>query len=72
MVSLYADRPNIEVATASNVAGPYTIQTIPALHPLAPSGTWDSYRVDEPFVFQHRDGTGSWYIWEMQVQQRSR
>jgi len=52
----YADRPNIEVATATSPAGPYTIQTEPVLQPLAPTGTWDSYRVDEPYVFQRNDG----------------
>ena len=52
----YADRPNIEVATASNVEGPYTVVTTPVLQPSAPTGAWDSYRVDEPYVFQRSDG----------------
>ncbi|MHC1731102.1 MAG: DUF2341 domain-containing protein [Bacteroidales bacterium] len=52
----YADRPNIEVATATNVEGPYTIQTAPVLQPSAPTGAWDSFRVDEPYVFQRNDG----------------
>ncbi len=52
----YADRPNIEVATATNVEGPYTIQPTPVLQPSAPTGAWDSFRVDEPYVFQRNDG----------------
>lgn len=52
----YADRPNIEVATATDVAGPYTIQAAPVLQPSAPTGAWDSFRVDEPYVFQRGDG----------------
>ncbi|MHC1731101.1 MAG: DUF2341 domain-containing protein [Bacteroidales bacterium] len=52
----YADRPNIMVATATRVDGTFTIQPTPVLQPLALSGTWDSYRVDEPYVFQRRDG----------------
>ena len=52
----YADRPNIEVATATNVEGPYTIQPAPVLQPSAPTGAWDSFRVDEPYVFQRADG----------------
>jgi hypothetical protein len=50
----YADRPNIMVATSSNAGGPYTINTTPVLQPV---GTWDDYRVDEPYVFQRNDGT---------------
>jgi len=52
----YADRPNIRVATSTRVDGTFTIQPTPVLQPLALSGTWDSYRVDEPYVFQRRDG----------------
>ncbi|MCU0458726.1 MAG: DUF2341 domain-containing protein [Bacteroidales bacterium] len=52
----YADRPNIEVATATNIEGPYTIQPTPVLQPSAPTGAWDSFRVDEPYVFQRNDG----------------
>lgn len=51
----YSDRPNIMVATASNVAGPYSnISTV--LQPSGPSPAWDFYRVDEPYVFQRSDG----------------
>lgn len=52
----YADRPNIRVATSTNVAGPYTINPTPVLQPSAPTGAWDSFRVDEPYVFQRSDG----------------
>ena len=49
----YADRPNVMVATSSTVNGTYTINPTPVLQPI---GTWDSYRVDEPYVFQRADG----------------
>ena len=52
----YADRPNIEVATATDVAGPYSIVTNPVLQPSGPSPAWDNFRVDEPYVFQRNDG----------------
>lgn len=52
----YADRPNIRVATASSVAGPYTINPTPILQPSSPTGAWDSFRVDEPYIFQRSDG----------------
>ncbi len=52
----YADRPNLMVATSSNAGGPYTINPTPVLQPTAPTGAWDSFRVDEPYVFQRNDG----------------
>jgi len=52
----YADRPNLRVATSSSVSGPYTINPTPVLQPTAPTGAWDSFRVDEPYVFQRNDG----------------
>ncbi|MHC1731100.1 MAG: DUF2341 domain-containing protein [Bacteroidales bacterium] len=52
----YADRPNIMVATSSTVNGVYTINPTPVLQPTAPTGAWDSFRVDEPYVFQRNDG----------------
>jgi hypothetical protein len=56
----YADRPNILVATASNVAGPYTINPTPVLSPSGPTPAWDAFRVDEPYVFKRLDG--KWII----------
>jgi hypothetical protein len=52
----YADKPDIMVATSSDPGGPYTINQTPVLQPTAPTGAWDSFRVDEPYVFQHTDG----------------
>jgi predicted GH43/DUF377 family glycosyl hydrolase len=57
----YADRPNIKVATASNVAGPYTINPTPVLSPSGPSPAWDNFRVDEPYVF-FRESDSKWVI----------
>ena len=44
----------ISVASSSSVSGPYTYlqEALPAGLP----GTWESYRVDEPYVFQRSDG----------------
>jgi uncharacterized repeat protein (TIGR01451 family) len=48
----YADFPNIRVATSLTVGGPYSNnKTI-----LTPSATWETYRVDEPYIFQRNDG----------------
>ncbi len=44
----------ISVATSPNVNGPYTFAQI-VLTP-GTSGSWESYRVDEPYVFQRNDG----------------
>lgn len=52
----YSDVPDIKVATASSVNGPYTIAPSSILEPSGPSA-WDSFRVDEPYVFQRTDGT---------------
>ncbi len=57
----YADRPNIRVATATNVAGPYTINPTPVLSPSSPSSAWDSFRVDEPYVF-YRASDSKWIL----------
>ncbi len=48
----YADRPHVMVATSTNVGGPYTNNRIV----LSPSETWETYRVDEPYVFHRNDG----------------
>ncbi len=56
----YADRPNLMVATAANVAGPYTINPVPVLTPSGPTPAWDNFRVDEPYVFQR--GDGKWVV----------
>ena len=54
----YADRGHggppypISVSSSPNVNGPYTyIGTV-----LEPTEAWESYRVDEPYVFQRNDG----------------
>jgi predicted GH43/DUF377 family glycosyl hydrolase len=57
----YADRPDIKVATASNVAGPYTIYPTPMLSPSGPAPAWDNFRVDEPYVF-FRESDGKWVL----------
>jgi hypothetical protein len=44
---------SIRVSTATNVQGPYSS---PGKVVLSPSDDWESYRVDEPFVFQRNDG----------------
>jgi len=44
----YADIPNIMVATASAVTGSYTIEATPV---LTVTEQWETYRVDEPYVF---------------------
>jgi predicted GH43/DUF377 family glycosyl hydrolase len=44
----YAQIPNIRVATASDVDGPYTVDPNPVLTVTEP---WENYRVDEPYVF---------------------
>jgi hypothetical protein len=55
----YADRtvPNpwpISVATSPQISGTYTY-TGTVLYPGA-AGSWEDYRVDEPYVFQRNDG----------------
>ncbi len=57
----YADRPHIKVATASNVAGPYTIYPTPMLAPSGSAPAWDNFRVDEPYVF-FRESDSKWII----------
>jgi hypothetical protein len=48
------DNPHsIVVSTATSVTGPYSTPTV-VLSP-AP-GTWENWRVDEPYVFQRNDG----------------
>ncbi len=56
----YTDRPHIMVATASNVAGPYTINPTPVLSPSGPSA-WDTFRVDEPYIF-YRASDNKWVM----------
>ena len=54
----YADRAHggppypISVATSASVAGPYTYATTV----LTSTESWETYRVDEPYVFQRADG----------------
>ena len=50
----YSQWPNIRVATASAVDGPYTVD--PNLVLTNVPGTWEAARVDEPYVFQRNDG----------------
>jgi hypothetical protein len=57
----YSDRPNIMVATASNIAGPYTINPTPVLSPSGPAPAWDNFRVDEPYVLQ-RPSDNKWIL----------
>jgi len=49
---------DISVATASSITGPYTYQGSPVTK--GGSGSWESYRADEPYVFQREDG--KWMI----------
>jgi uncharacterized repeat protein (TIGR01451 family) len=49
----YADWPNIMLATSTNVGGPYTGNTLV----LSPSESWETYRVDEPYVLKLDNGT---------------
>jgi len=44
----YAQIPNIRVATASALTGTWTIDPTPV---LTVTETWETYRVDEPYVF---------------------
>ena len=44
----------ISVASSSSVSGPYTY--IGEALPAGLTGTWESHRVDEPYVFQRTDG----------------
>jgi hypothetical protein len=47
------DPHNIVVITATSVTGPYSTPTVV----LSPDpGTWENWRVDEPYVFQRNDG----------------
>ncbi|MRS03615.1 DUF2341 domain-containing protein, partial [bacterium] len=48
---------SISYATASSIEGPYT-RFGSVLDPTPDS--WETHRVDEPYVFQHTDGT--WYM----------
>ncbi|MEA3439395.1 MAG: DUF2341 domain-containing protein [Chloroflexota bacterium] len=50
----YSQWPNIRVATASAVNGPYTVDPDPVLTNVP--GTWEAARVDEPYAFQRNDG----------------
>ena len=43
----------ISVSYSADIGGPYTKVTPPV---LAPSETWETDRVDEPYVFQRNDG----------------
>jgi hypothetical protein len=43
----------ISVSTSASIGGPYTKVTPPV---LTPSETWETARVDEPYVFQRNDG----------------
>jgi len=61
----YGDRAHggppypIAVATSTNVNGPYTY--FGAVLQAGALGTWEDYRVDEPFVFQ-RSSDGKWIL----------
>jgi hypothetical protein len=55
----YSDFPNIKVATSDSVSGTYTIQSTPAL--VRSGSTWDSKRVDEPYVFK-RASDNKWVM----------
>ena len=61
----YGDRAHggppypIAVATSTNVNGPYTY--VGAVLQAGASGTWEDYRVDEPYVFQ-RSSDGKWIL----------
>jgi len=49
----FAIRPNIVYITCSTINGTYSAPTVV----LSPSETWETYRVDEPYVFRRNDGT---------------
>ena len=49
----FAIRPNIVYTTCSTINGTYSAPTTI----LSPSETWETYRVDEPYVFKRNDGT---------------
>ncbi|HAM51438.1 MAG TPA: hypothetical protein DCP92_12400, partial [Nitrospiraceae bacterium] len=47
------DNPhNIVVITATSITGPYSAETVV----LSPTEPWETWRVDEPYVFQRDDG----------------
>jgi hypothetical protein len=48
----FAIRPNIVYITCSTIDGTYSAPTTV----LSPSETWETYRVDEPYVFRRNDG----------------
>jgi len=52
----FAIRPNIVYITCSTINGIYSDPTTV----LTPTETWETYRVDEPYVFRRNDGT--WVI----------
>ncbi len=61
------DAPHsLRVATASSITGPYTYTGTPI---LSPSEAWETWRVDEPYVFQRNDG--KWILIYMADQARA-
>ncbi len=48
----FATLPNIVYITSTTIDGTYSTPTVV----LSPSETWETYRVDEPYVFQRNDG----------------
>jgi len=47
----------IGLAIASKITGPYIKYSGNPILENGPEGAWDSFRVDEPYVFQKEDGT---------------
>jgi len=48
----FAILPNVVYMTSTTIDGIYSTPTVV----LSPSETWETYRVDEPYVFQRNDG----------------
>jgi uncharacterized repeat protein (TIGR01451 family) len=61
----YNSPHSLFVSTASSVTGPYTY----AATVLSPSLPWETWRVDEPYVFQRNDG--KWILVYMADQARA-
>jgi hypothetical protein len=53
----FASLPNIVYITCSTINGTYSAPTVV----LSPSETWETYRVDEPYVFK-RNSTNKWVL----------
>jgi len=52
----YATGGHIVARTSDNPGGPYDISTLTTVLEDGASGSWEDYRVDEPYVFQRSDG----------------